>query len=191
VALAERLCRFQTTGDWDTFHSVLPDYERVLGEAGLARYRQLVEAAWKQLPALGPEAFRTYFEGNRHRVEHAMEELTTLSGDVDGLITVKSRKLSSPRAFLELAKLLQRHDCHDDALKWVEKGIAAFPGERLDDLVQFCIAEHLRRGDVGRVESLAWRRFVRQPGSDAYFELVGVAKRIGRGDDLAAKALNH
>jgi uncharacterized Zn finger protein len=191
VTLAERLFRFQTTGDWDTFHSVLPDYERVLGEPGLARYRQLVEAAWKQLPALGPEAFRTHFESNRYRVEHAMEELTALSGDVDGLITVKSRNLSSPHAFLELAKLLQRHGRHDDALKWAEKGIAAFPGERLDDLVKFCIAEHLRRGDAGCVESLAWQRFVRQPGSDAYFELVGVAKRIGRADDLAAKALNH
>ena len=56
VALAERLFRFQTTGDWDTFHSVLPSYARALGDPGLARYRQLVEAAWKKLPALGPEA---------------------------------------------------------------------------------------------------------------------------------------
>ncbi len=191
VALAERLFRFQTTGDWDTFHSVLPGYERALGEPGLARYRQLVEAAWKQLPPLGPKDFRTHFDSDRYRVEHAMEELTALSGDVDGLVTVKSRNLSSPHAFLELAKLLQRHGRHDDALKWAEKGIAAFHDERLDDLVKFCIAEHLRRGDAGRVESLAWQRFVRQPGSDAYFELVGVAKRIGRADDLAAKALNH
>ena len=191
VALAERLFRFQTTGDWDTFHSVLPGYERALGEPGLARYRQLVEAAWKQLPPLGPKAFRTHFDSDRYRVEHAMEELTALSGDVDGLVTVKSRNLSSPHAFLELAKLLQRHGRHDDALKWAEKGIAAFHDERLDDLVKFCIAEHLRRGDAGRVESLAWQRFVRQAGSDAYFELVGVAKRIGRADDLAAKALNH
>jgi hypothetical protein len=191
VALAERLFRFQTTGDWDTFHSVLPGYERALGEPGLARYRQLVEAAWNQLPPLGPKAFRTHFDSDRYRVEHAMEELTALSGDVDGLVTVKSRNLSSPHAFLELAKLLQRHGRHDDALKWAVKGIAAFHDERLDDLVKFCIAEHLRRGDVGRVESLAWQRFVRQAGSDAYFELVGVAKRIGRADDLAAKGLNH
>jgi uncharacterized Zn finger protein len=191
VALAERIFRFQTTGDWDTFHSVLPGYERALGEPGLAHYRQLVEAAWNQFPALGPKAFRTHFDSDRYRAEHAMEELTALSGDVDGLVTVKSRNLSSPHAFLELAKVLQRHGRHDDALKWAEKGIAAFPDERLDDLVKFCIAEHLRRGDAGRVESLAWQRFVRQPGSDAYFELVGVVKRIGRADILAAKAMNH
>ena len=191
VALAERLFRYQTGGDWDTFHSVLPSYARALGDLGLARYRQLVEAAWKKLPALGPEAFRTHFDSDRYRIEHAMEELTALSGDIDGLVTVKSRNLSSPHAFLGVAELLQRHGRHDEALKWAEKGIAAFPNERLDDIVRFCIAEHLRRGDAGRVESLAWQRFVRQPGSDAYFELVGVANRIGRVDDLAAKALRH
>ena len=191
VALAERLFRCQTGGDWDTFHSVLPSYARALGDLGLARYRQLVEVAWKKLPALGPEAFRTHFDSDRYRIEHAMEELTALSGDIDGLVTVKSRNLSSPHAFLGVAELLQRHGRHDEALKWAEKGIAAFPNERLDDIVRFCIAEHLRRGDAGRVESLAWQRFVRQPGSDAYFELVGVANRIGRVDDLAAKALRH
>lgn len=191
VALAERLFRFQTTGDWDTFHSVLPSYERALDESGLARYRQLVETAWERLPALGPEAFRSHWDSNRFRVEHAMEELTALSGDIDGLVAVKSRNLSSSHRFFELAELLQQHGRHDDALQWAEKGIAAFPDERLDDLVKFCIAEHLRRGDAERVESLAWQRFVQQPGSDAYFELVGVGKRIGRADDLAAKALNH
>jgi len=191
VALAERLFQFQTTGDWDTFHSVLPSYQHALGEAGLARYRESVEAAWKQLPALGPKALRTHFDSDRYRIEHAMEELTALSGDVDALVTVKSRNLSSPHSFLELAELLQQHGRHDDALKWAEKGIAAFPNERLDDLVKFCVAEHLRRGDGDRVESLAWARFVRQPGSDAYFELLGVGKRIKRADDLAARALQH
>jgi tetratricopeptide (TPR) repeat protein len=151
----------------------------------------LVEAAWKQLPALGPKAFRTHFDSNRYRVEHAMEELTALSGDVDGLVIVKSRNLSSPPAFLELAELLQRYGRHDDALKWAEQGIAAFPDERLCDLLKYCIAEYLRRGDAGRVESLAWQRFARQPGTDAYFELVDVAKRIGCADGLAARALNH
>jgi uncharacterized Zn finger protein len=93
VALAERLFRFQTTGDWDTFHSVLPSYQRALGQSGFERYRELVEAAWKRFPALGPEAFRTHFDSGRHRVEHAMEELAALSGDVDALVAVKAHNL--------------------------------------------------------------------------------------------------
>ena len=191
VALAERLFRFQTTGDWDTFRSLLPSYVRALGQPGLERYRELVEAAWIRFPALGPESFRTDFDSDRYRVEHAMEELVALSGDVDTLVAVKARNLSSPHAFLELARILKHHGRYDEALAWAGKGIAAFGSERLDELVQFSIDEHLRRGDAGRVESLAWARFVRQPGSDAHFELVRVAKQIGRADELATRALQH
>jgi len=120
-----------------------------------------------------------------------MEELAEFSGDIGALIRVKSHNLSSPHAFLELAELLRRHGRHDEALAWAERGIAAFGEERNDDLVEFCIHEHLRRGNADLVESLAWQRFVRQPGSDAYFRLVGVAKRIARNEALTAMALRH
>jgi uncharacterized Zn finger protein len=189
--LAERLFRFQTAGDWDTFHSVLPAYQQPLGQSGFGRYRELVETAWKRLPALGPEAARTHFEVDRFRVEHAMEELAQTSGDVEALIAAKAHNLSSPHAFLELAEVLREHDRYDEALAWAEKGISAFKGERLDDLVKFCIEEHLRRGNGHQVEALAWQRFVQQPGSDPYFELARVAKQIGRGEELATKAVQH
>lgn len=189
--LAERLFRFQTTGDWDTFHSVLPAYQEALGQSGLRRYRDLVEKAWKRLPALGPEAARTHFDGDRFRVEHAMEELARTSGDVDALIAAKAHNLSSPHAFLELAEVLEEHGRHDEALAWAEKGMSSFKGERLDELVRFCIDEHLRRGNAGQVEALAWQRFVQRPGSDSYFELITIAKRIDRADALATKALQH
>jgi uncharacterized Zn finger protein len=191
VALAERLFRFQTTGDWDTFHSVLPSYDHALGQSGLKRYRELVDTAWTRLPSLGPEAPRTHFDVHRFRVEHAMEELARASGDIAALIAAKSHNLSSPHAFLELAEVLKEHGRHDQALACAERGIASFGEERLDDLVKFCIDEHLRRGDAEQVEALAWQRFVRQPGSDAYFELLSVAKRIERADPLAEKALQH
>jgi len=191
VLLAQRLFRFQMTGDWDTFHSVLPAYECALGQSGLGRYRELVEAAWKRLPALGPEASRANFDVGRFRIEHAMAELAEFSGDVEALIRVKSHNLSSAHAFLELAELFRRHGRNDEALAWAEKGIAAFGKERIDDLVEFCIREHLRRGNADLVESFAWQRFVQQPGSDAYFQLVAVAKQIVRDEALAAKALEH
>jgi hypothetical protein len=170
---------------------VLPGYERAMGQSGLERYRDLVEAAWKRFPALGPETSRTHFDSDRYRVEHAMEELVALSGDVNALVAVKARNLSSPHAFLELAGILKHHGRYDEALAWAEKGVTAFGSERLDELVQFSIDEYLRRGDADRVEWLAWARFVRQPGSDAHFELVRVAKRIGRADELATRALQH
>jgi uncharacterized Zn finger protein len=191
VALAERLFRFQTTGDWDTFHSVLPQYQHALGGAGMQRYRELVESAWEKLPALGPEAYRTHFDIGRYRAEHAMEDLARSTGNVDALVRVMSHNLSNPNAFLELAEVLEEAGRHDEALACAEQGIASFSGERLDELVKFCIDEYLRRGNADQVEALAWQAFIERPGSDAYFELSGIAKRIGRGDELAAKALRH
>jgi len=191
MALAERLFRFQTTGDYDTFHSILPAYEQALGQPGLRRYRELVETAWKRLPALGPEAARTHFDVDRFRIEHAMEDLAQAAGDVDALIAAKSHNLSSPHAFLQLAKVLKEHGRHDEALVCAKRGISSFKGERLDDLVKFCIEAYLHRGDADQVESLAWQRFVQQPGSDAYFELARFAKRIERAAELTTKALHH
>ena len=128
VALAERLIPVRDHRRLGYFpQRASPGYERALGEPGLARYRQLVEAAWKKLPALSHKTFRTHFDSDRYRVEHAMEELTALSGDIDDPVTVKARNLSSPHAFLEVAGLLQRHGRHDEALEWAENGIAAFP----------------------------------------------------------------
>lgn len=191
AALAERMFRYQTTGDWDTFHSVLPAYQQALGSSGLGRYRELVEAAWNRLPALGPDAVRTRFDADRFQVETAMEELATASGDVDALIAVKAHNLSSPHAFLELVEILGAHHRHDEALAWAEKGMASFQGERLDDLVTFCMEEHLRRGNADQVEALAWQRFLHQPGSNSYFDLIRMAERIDRDDELAARALRH
>ena len=45
LSLEERLYRFQLTGDWDTFRSVLAANESTLGQSGLDRYQELVEAA--------------------------------------------------------------------------------------------------------------------------------------------------
>jgi hypothetical protein len=49
------------------------------------------------------------------------------------------------------SELLRRHERNDEALVWAEKGIAAFGEERLDDLVEFWIHEHLRPGSADSV----------------------------------------
>lgn len=190
-ALADRLFRFQTKGEWDTFHSVLPAYGSALGEPGIARYRSLVEAEWKRLPALGPKTDRSRFDGDRFRIEHAMEELCEFRGDIDGLVTVKSHNLSSPRAFLALAELLREHGRDDEALASAERGLSAFPGDRMDALATFCIEAYLRRTDFDRVESLAWQCFETTPTADEYLTLVRIGKKIGREESLAAKAIEH
>ena len=39
---------------WDAFYNVLPAYAELRGEAGLRRYRELIDKGWKVLPSLAP-----------------------------------------------------------------------------------------------------------------------------------------
>lgn len=190
VALAERLFAYQMEGEWDTFFDILPAYKAALGATGLARYRQLVEAKWEQLPPLPPAGRQGgRRDGRRFRVEHAMTALAESTGQFEAIVAVKARDLSTPMRFLDLARLYQEEGRHDEALAWAEKGIAAFPGERLHDLMGFAMEAHLRNGERDKAGQLAWRRFQQAMTSDAFFLLVRDAGRIGQPDELRTKAL--
>lgn len=191
VALADRLFRYQMEGAWDTFYTILPTYEAALGESGLARYQELVEAEYNKLPALTAKDTNKSWESRRNRLEAAMTTLAKRRGDVDAIVAIKSRDLSSPMQYLDLAQLLAEHSRFDEALTWASDGIAAFRERgRIEDLLTFCIEEHQRRGNPDDVEKLAWQRFERRPDDEAFALLLKTAKRIGRYDDVRWKALS-
>ncbi|TCG03846.1 hypothetical protein BZM27_45325 [Paraburkholderia steynii] len=192
VKLAERLFRFQTEGQWDTFYDVLPAYAEPLDDPGLGRYRELVERAWDRLPALAPSAeYRRSFEPQRMRLEHAMTSLAELDGDVDALIRIRSKDLSSPYRFLQVAELCAKHDRFDEALAWAERGIANC-GKNVDQrLLDFCIQEYLRRGEFAKADALAWQRFETRPGADAFAAMMDVAKATDQHDATRERGLNH
>lgn len=191
AALAERLFRYQMEGAWDTFYNVLPAYEAALGESGLTRYQELVVAQWKKLPVLTAKDADKSWDSRRSRLETAMTALATRRGDVDAIITIKSRDLSSSSRYLNLAQLLAEHHRFDEALTWASDGIAAFRERgHIDDLLAFCIAEHQRRGNPDDVEKLAWQRFERRPDHEAFKVLLKAAKLIGRHQEVRGKALS-
>ncbi|WP_184056001.1 SWIM zinc finger domain-containing protein [Paraburkholderia sp. MM5384-R2] len=190
--LAERLFRFQTDGVWDTFYDVLPAYAEPLGDLGIHRYRMLVERAWDAPPALAPSnEFRRSFEPLRMRLERAMEALADLDGDVDALIRIRSKDLSSPYRFLLVAELCAKHGRYDEGLAWAERGLAE-SGKNLDQrLLDFCIQEYLRRGEFAKADAFAWQRFEMRPGAEAFAALMDVAKATGQHDTTRERALNH
>ena len=191
VALGKRLHDYQIDGEWDTYSEVLPAYSAALGEAGLKVYRRRVEDAWKALPQLNPEDYRNSWSSERVRVEAAMEAIATHIGDFELLLAVGMKNLSSPVRFLELARLFQARDRIDEALAWVERGVAAFPNERLDDLLSRGIELQLARGTHAEAEALAWHRFEMDAGCEAYFRLLEVADQIDRRPELRDKALAY
>ena len=190
VALAERLYGFQMDGQWDTFHEVLPDYAEALGEEGLAAYRQRVERDWLSLPTLGPEHYRSDWSTRRFQVESAMKDIARCTDDFELLVAIQAKNLSSPSCFMTLAGLFREQGRKDEALRWVEQGIAAFPNERNDDLLSLAIELQLALGQHAEVERLAWQRFEQAPGCGPFFKLMEVAGLIGGEAELRKRALD-
>jgi hypothetical protein len=192
VKLAERLFRFQTKGSWDTFYNVLPAYAEPLGESGLHRYRELVNKAWESMPTLAPaKEIRRSYDSPRMQLEHAMEALAELDGDVDALIRIRSKDLSSPHRFLLVAELCLKHGRADDGLAWAERGIRE-SGESFDQrLLDFCIDAYLRRSEFDKADAYAWRRFEMRPTAEAFPALMKVATVTGRHAETRERALKH
>ncbi|MGF6837890.1 putative Zn finger protein [Paraburkholderia youngii] len=190
--LAERLFRFQTEGVWDTFYDVLPAYAEPLGALGIRRYRKLVENEWDGLPVLAPSnEFRRSFEPLRMRLERAMEALAELDGDVDALIRIRSKDLSSSYRFLLLAELCTKHGRYDEGLAWAERGLTESKKNVDQRLLDFCIQEYLRRGEFAKADAFAWQRFGMRPGAEAFVALMDVASATGQHDTTRENALNH
>ncbi|KHK61019.1 hypothetical protein PI86_00730 [Burkholderia sp. A9] len=192
VKLAERLFRLQVDGQWDTFRGVLPAYEEPLGDAGLRRYRELVEHRWAALPPLqaGRDDRRSY-DSVRLNLEHAMESLAKHDGDVDALIRIWSKDLSASYRFAQIAELCAEHGRFDEGLAWADRGMCEMKDRHDDRLLSFCIDEYVRRRAFDRADELAWQRFAYHPTADAFRALMKVAKATKRRDAVRERAVSH
>jgi hypothetical protein len=116
-ALAKRLFEWELGGDHDTFFDAVHTYADVLGNNGLAEYDRLAKEEWAGVPALGPgrEDMPRYY-GKRERLAGIMEALAYRSGDVEGMVDIKSKDLSNSFAYVEIAQIYKQAD--DDEKAW-------------------------------------------------------------------------
>lgn len=193
VKLAERLFEYELNGQWDTFSSAVELYAEVLGEPGLARYRQLTEAEWAKVPALRPGDDKNQtWHGNRYRITQIMETLARQTGDVEALVAVEARDLSSAWRFLQIAEIYRKAGQRDKALEWAERGLAAFPQRTDGRLWEFLIEEYLYRGRGEEAMTPAWAQFEEGPRLESFEKLKAAVQRAG-GDwsDWRDRALAH
>ena len=191
--LARRLFAWEIKSEWDTFSAASETYADVLGERGLAEYRRLAEAKWKQVPALAPGEDDVEKYGKRFRVTKIMEVLARQTGDPEALVAVKSRDLSHPYSFLEIAEIYRGARKNDKALEWAEKGVEGFTktDSRLSD---FLAEEYQNRGRHAEAMNLIWAQFAESPQLDNFQKLqthaLG-AKRVSEWPGWREKALAH
>ena len=158
VALAERLVGRALESEYEVFLEALPAYEDVLGDRGLARYRELVEQATRKP---GPNRSFT--------VKYLSERLAECLDGTDGLVDVLAKNVTSGYDILRIAELLCTDDRDAEALTWLERGLSEFePDSRLRDLA----AEiHIRAGRRDLAAEMRWANFAERPTLDSYHAL--------------------
>ncbi len=190
VALAERLYRLQREDQWGVFSDILPAYADALDDAGSSRYRELLGNDWDELPALGPG--NESFDWRRLRLSTAMSALAEQDGDVDMMIRIAAKDLSSAYRFEKVAELCIQHGRHDEALAWAEQGLEAFAKKAAArSLLDICVDACLKLGQHDKADTYAWQRFEQLPSAAAFAVLLKVATATNRHDETRERALAH
>ncbi len=190
VKLARRIFQWEISGDWDIFYDAVRTYADVFGEVGLAEYRKLAVAEWDKVPFLGPGQEHESYANNRFRLTAIMKALAAESGDLEELITVMRRDLSSPYRYLEIAETYKRADALDQAVAWAESGVNAFPDGTDPRLRDFLAEEYRRLGREEEALDLVWRNFADRPHLEGYKQLKAQADRVDRWPEQREKALD-
>ena len=127
VELARRLFQWELHSDFDVFYGAAAQYAKILGAKGMKVYRELAEAEWEKVPARTAKHERSEW-GQHFRITHIMESLAQASGDIEQLVAVMSRDLSSAYGYLKIAEVYREARQHDNALLWAEKGLTGISG---------------------------------------------------------------
>lgn len=187
--LAERLFSWEVRTDYDIFYGAHNRYADLLGERGLAVYRRLTEAEWARVPALGPGDEGSWAD-NRWRITSIMEDLARMDGDLEGVAAVRSRDLSSPHRYVQVAEVYKEAGNDDRALEWAERGMRDFPREKLDArLREFLAEEYHRRNRHSEAMAIAWDEFEEAARLGMYENLKRHADRAGQWTQWREKAL--
>ncbi|TFW35842.1 hypothetical protein E4O92_01280 [Massilia horti] len=185
--LAGRLLRLEMTLPFGIWNFDPFDYQEILGEKGLQRYRELALAKWRTIE---PRTGRGDYDAARTAITRIMERLAEESGDVHQLVEIKSRDLSSAFHYLEIAELLGTAGEVKQALEWAERGLAAFP-ERTDNrLRDFLVSIYLQCGREDEALQLTWIQFEEHQSLENYKKLSRAAKETERWHAQRERALS-
>jgi uncharacterized Zn finger protein len=192
VKLARRLFKWELESQWEVFYGAAETYRKVFGKEGLAEYRRLAEAEWAKVPALAPpenkeskrsgsfpiirklsdEDLKDAAQyGRRFRITSIMEALARTTGDVETLVAVKSRDLSSAYSFLTIAEIYREAGQHDKALEWAERGAQAFPEKTDSRLREFLAEEYHRCHRHREAMEQVWNLYTDAPNLGTYRQL--------------------
>lgn len=95
----------------------------------------------------------------RFQITQIMELLAIIDGDVEQLVGVMGRDLTSAYKYWRIALVYQEGKQHDNSLLWAEKGLKAFPEHTDSRLRDFAASEYHRRKRRGDAMAIVWAAF--------------------------------
>ena len=175
VALAGRLVELEIASDLEGFRRAAVAYAEVLGDAGLAAYREQLESRRRRIAG---SADHSEQEVDSWALRDALVGWALATGDPDVLIDVhrKGGRIHSD-SVLEIARSLAAAGRGDEAVEWARRGLAE-AGDRpwqTRSLREY-LAELLReRGQVAAAVDLFWAAFRSDPSLESYRRLLAEA----------------
>jgi hypothetical protein len=163
-------------------------FSEILGTKGMKVYRELAEAEWEKVPG-GTSRHERSEWGQHFRITQIMESLAQASGDIEQLVAVMSRDLSSAYSYWKIAEVYREARQHDRALLWAEKGLQAFPDHTDGRLREFAAEEYHRRRRHDDAMKLMWAEFSERPYLESYKTLERHAKKAGAWPGWRERAL--
>lgn len=176
-ALAEWLFDVAAKDEYGLFHNAVADYTQVLGEPGMARLRELIDAAMAT--------------GDRYRLLPMAEQAARPLG-VDAVVDVLAADLKVARHYTRICEELISAGRDQQALEWARRGLTERGNERdqgLGELRVITISLCGRLGKTTEAVELAWEEFAATPSLEAYQRLCEHATTEGTWSSWRDRAL--
>jgi tetratricopeptide (TPR) repeat protein len=177
VKLAGELFSREMNDQYGNFDGAAATYSDVLGDVGLAEYRRRASEAWGKLPPRSnSRGSKQDYDVDYDCLKRILDFFAERDGDVESRIALRSKDLSSPWKYLELAEFCLSQGREEEALRRAEEGLWIFedgpPDGRLVGFTAQLLSRKKRKSDA---EELLWRAFEKAPS----FEFYGKLRLIG------------
>ena len=190
--LAQELYKREVNDSYELWEDTPELYADVLGKVGQTEFRNLLQADWAALPNLTHRTGGSMrWDSRRYRITSLMESLARAAGDLEALLAVLRKDLSSANQYLRIATLLKEAKRFEESLHWAERGIQDFAPERDGRLDEFLVAEYQRRGDHDKALEILWNQFLKRPALAGYRALREYTEPIGGWQAWRENALAH
>ena len=183
VVLAERLFSMAMASELDAFSEAPQRYAEILRPVGLARFGELVETAWAKGEDDEEDGESRWLLGSW------AEQLARQAGDVDRLVAVKARDLTSDVGYQQIVEVLVEAGRHEEALGWARRGLAATAVHYQPWLRDFVASTYRADGRLEEAVALRAEQLRDTPSLQAFQALKHDADAVGAWQERRETAL--